>query len=51
MALLVVNLDKVIGSAEAFGDAFKERRGFLSTDSAMRQTRPVVIEIDFGWPQ
>jgi hypothetical protein len=24
---------------------------FLSTDSAVRQTRPVVIEIELGWPQ
>ena len=33
-------LDKVNGDVE-----------FLSTDSAVRQTRPVVIEIELGWPQ
>ena len=41
-------------ASDAPGDALDKVNGdveFLSTDSAMRQTRPVVIEIELGWPQ
>ena len=57
-------LDKPVGGCnlsvrfepanDAPGDALDKVNGdveFLSTDSAMRQTRPVVIEIELGWPQ
>ena len=40
-------------ASDAPGDALDKVTGdveFLSTDSAMRQTRPVVIEIELGWP-
>jgi hypothetical protein len=41
-------------ASDAPGDALDKVNGdveFLSTDPAMRQTRPVVIEIELGWPQ
>lgn len=41
-------------ASDAPGDALDKVNGdveFLSTDRAMRQTRPVVIEIELGWPQ
>ena len=41
-------------ASDAPGDALDKVTGdveFLSTDSAMRQTRPIVIEIELGWPQ
>lgn len=41
-------------ASDAPGDALDKVNGdveFLSTDGAMRQTRPVVIEIELGWPQ
>ena len=57
-------LDKPVGgcnlslrfepASDAPGDALDKVNGdveFLSTDSAVRQTRPVVIEIELGWPQ
>ena len=57
-------LDKPVGGcnlslrfdppADAPGDALDKVNGdveFSSTDSAMRQVKPVVIEIELGWPQ
>jgi len=57
-------LDKPVGgcnlslrfdpASDAPGDALDKVNGdveFLSTDSAVRQTKPVVIEIELGWPQ
>lgn len=57
-------LDKPVGgcnlsvrfdpAADAPGDALDKVNGdveFQSADSAVRQTRPVVIEIELGWPQ
>jgi hypothetical protein len=57
-------LDKPVGgcnlslrfdpASDAPGDTLDKVNGdveFLSTDSAVRQTRPVVIEIELGWPQ
>lgn len=57
-------LDKPVGGCnlslrfdppkDAPGDALDKVNGdveFLSTDSAMRQVKPVVIEIELGWPQ
>jgi hypothetical protein len=57
-------LDKPVGgcnlsvrfdpASDAPGDALDKVNGdveFPSTDSAMRQTRPVVNEIELGWPQ
>lgn len=41
-------------ASDAPGEALDRVNGdveFLSTDSAVRQTRPVVIEIELGWPQ
>ena len=41
-------------ASDAPGDALDKVNGdveFPSTDPAMRQTRPVVIEIELGWPQ
>lgn len=41
-------------ASDAPGDALDKVNGdveFSSTDPAMRQTRPVVIEIELGWPQ
>jgi hypothetical protein len=57
-------LDKPVGGCnlslrfdppkDAPGDALDKVNGdveFLSTDSAMRQVKPVVVEIELGWPQ
>jgi hypothetical protein len=57
-------LDKPVGgcnlslrfdpSKDAPGDALDKVNGdveFLSTDSAVRQVKPVVVEIELGWPQ
>jgi hypothetical protein len=57
-------LDKPVGgcnlsvrfdhAGDAPGDALDKVNGdveFYSTDSAMRQVKPVVIEIELGWPQ
>lgn len=57
-------LDKPVGGCnlslrfdparDAPGDALDKVNGdveFLSTDSAVRQVKPVVIEIELGWPQ
>lgn len=57
-------LDKPVGgcnlsvrfdhASDAPGDALDKVNGdveFSSTDSAMRQVKPVVIEIELGWPQ
>jgi len=41
-------------ASDAPGDALDKVNGdveFLSTDSAVRRTKPVVIEIELGWPQ
>ena len=40
--------------AAQIGDALDKVNGdveFSSTDSAMRQVKPVVVEIELGWPQ
>jgi hypothetical protein len=57
-------LDKPVGGCnlslrfdpawDAPGDALDKVNGdveFSSTDSAMRQVKPVVVEIELGWPQ
>ncbi len=57
-------LDKPVGGCnlslrfdpakDAPGDALDKVNGdveFLSTDSAVRQVKPVVVEIELGWPQ
>ena len=57
-------LDKPVGGCnlsvrfdppkDAPGDALDKVNGdveFLSTDSAMQQVKPVVVEIELGWPQ
>lgn len=57
-------LDKPVGGCnlsirfdppkDAPGDALDKVNGdveFLSTDSAMRQVKPVVVEMELGWPQ